>query len=170
MRRALIISLTGALALPIFAGEPKKEPQPQPQTAAQTAAAPAKTDSKLVKAAKLSNRRNGSRKGTIVITNETLRSGKGHITTTAAQPPLRVPEPKPGPEQLLAEKQAKRAAENKKLEDARAEAARKAAEHREKVRREGAEQAEEGIYESMENDPAAAEHAAEIGSEKKPPL
>jgi hypothetical protein len=168
MKRALIISLAGALALPIFAEEPKKEAQPQPE---QQAAAPVSTDSKLVQAAKRSNRKNG-RKGTILITNETLRSSRGHITTAAAQAPLNVPEPKPGPEQELAAKQAKRAADKKRIEDARADAARKATEHRTSLRRDAAEQAEEGLYEDPEGmgDPAVAEHAAETAGDAKPPL
>jgi len=169
MKRALIISLAGALALPIFAEEPKKEAQPQP---GQQAAAPVSTDSKLVQAAKRSNRKNGGRKGTILITNETLRSSRGHITTAAAQAPLNVPEPKPGTEQELAAKQAKRAADKKRIEDARAEAARKATEHRSGLRRDAAEQAEEGLYEDPEGmgDPAVAEHAAETAGDAKPPL
>ena len=167
MKRALILSLAGALALPIFADEPKKEAKPQ---AEQQADAPLATDSKLVRASKLANRKNG-RKSSILITNETLRSSKGHITTTAAQAPLNVPEPKPGPEQELAAKQAKRAADKKRIEDARAEAARKAAEHRSNLRRDGAEQAEEGVYESDSNDdPAAAERAADLATDPKPPL
>jgi hypothetical protein len=125
----------------------------------------------MVQAAKRSNRRNG-KKGTIVITNETLRSSKGHVTTTAAQAPLNVPEPKPGPEQELREKMAKRAADKQRIETARAEAARKAAEHRTKLRRDAAEQAEEGLYEDPDGtgDPAEAEHAAENVSDPKPPL
>ena len=167
MKRALILSLAGALALPIFADEPKKEAKPQAQ---QQADAPLATDSKLVRASKLANRKSG-RKSSILITNETLRSSKGHITTTAAQAPLNVPEPKPGPEQELAAKQAKRAADKKRIEDARAEAARKAAEHRSNLRRDGAEQAEEGVYESDQNDdPAAAERAADLATDQKPPL
>ncbi|HYK00936.1 MAG TPA: hypothetical protein VE974_04215 [Thermoanaerobaculia bacterium] len=168
MRRVLIISLTGALALPIFADEPKKEAQPQSET---QAVAPAAGDSLMVQAAKRANRRN-PKKGTILITNETLRSSKGHITTTAAQAPLNVPEPKAGPEQELREKMAKRAADRKRIEDARAEAARKAAEHRGKLRRDAAEQAEEGLYEDPEGmgDPAVAEHAAETAGDPKPPL
>lgn len=166
MKRALIISLASALALPLFAEEPAKQAQPQSE---KQVAAPATTDSPLVQAAKRSNRR-GAKKGTILITNETLRASKGHVTTTAAQAPLNVPEPKPGPEQLVAEKQAQRDADRKRLDGMRAEAERKAAEHREAVRREGVEQAEEGIYESLDGDPAAAEHAAETAGDKKPPL
>jgi hypothetical protein len=168
MKRALIISLAGALALPISADEPKKAAQPQPET---QAVAPAPGDSPMVQAAKRANRRNG-KKGTIVITNETLRSSKGHVTTTAAQAPLNVPEPKPGPEQELREKMAKRAAEKLRIEEARAEAARKATEHRTKLRSDAVEQAEEGLYEDPDGtgDPAAAEHAAETAGDQKPPL
>ncbi|HEX8616523.1 MAG TPA: hypothetical protein VF911_02950 [Thermoanaerobaculia bacterium] len=167
MKRALIISLAGALAFPIFAGEPKKEAK---ATASTQATAPAVSDSPLVQAAKRSNRRNG-KKTTIVITNESVRSSKGHITTAAQQPaPLSVPDPAPGPEQELAERQAKRASEARRLEAARAEAAAKAKEHRENVRRNATQQVEQGMYESLEGDPASAEHVAETTGDKKPPL
>lgn len=169
MKRALILSLAGALALPMFAEEPKSTEAEPAETPKQTAAPATTADSPLVRAAKRSNRKNG-KKATIVITNETLRNSKGHVTTTAAQAPLNVPEPKPGPEQELAEKLAKRAADAKRLADARAEAAKKAAAHRDAIRRNAAEEAEEGMYESLDGDPAAAEHAAESTTENKPPL
>jgi hypothetical protein len=167
MKRALILSLAGALALPLFGEEPKQDTRVQP---AQQAAAPVTAaDSPLVQAAKRANRKN-ARKGTILITNDTLRNTKGHITTTAAQAPLNVPEPKPGPEQQLADKQAKWEADKKRIEDVRTENARKAAEHRQNLRRDAVEQAEEGIYEGEDTDPAAAEHAAEATGDRKPPL
>jgi hypothetical protein len=167
MKRALIISLAGALAFPTFADEPKTETRTAASAQAPASATP---DSPLVQAAKRSNRRNGKKTTTIVITNESVRSSKGHITTAARQPqPLNVPEPKPGPEQQLAERQAKRAREEKRLEDARAEAAAKAKEHREKLRRNAAQEVEQGMYENLEGDPASAEHVAETAGDKKPP-
>lgn len=170
MKRVLILSLAGALALPLFAEEPKStETKPAEAPKQATAAPAANADSPLVQAAKRSNRKNGGKKTTIVITNESLRASKGHITTTSAQAPINVPEPTPGPEQQLAEKQAKRAAEAKRLEETRAANAKKAAAHREAVRRNAAEGAEEGLYEGLDTDPAEAEHAAGSTS-GKPPL
>jgi hypothetical protein len=168
MKRVLILSLAGALALPLFAEEPKSTETKPADAPKQTTVAPANADSPLVQAAKRSNRKNG-KKAAIVITNESLRASKGHITTTSAQAPINVPEPTPGPEQQLAEKQAKRAADAKRLEETRAANAKKAAAHRETVRRNAAQSAEEGLYEGLDTDPAEAEHAAGSTS-GKPPL
>lgn len=171
MKRALTLSLTlgiaTALAFPLVAEEPKQAPATQP--AANAAAPAATTDSPLVQAAKRSKRRSSLK--SIVITNDSVKSSKGRVTTSnAVPPPLNVPEPTAGPEQQLIDTNAKRAAEKKAYEERRAEALRKSAANRERVRADTAAQAEEGIYERLDSDPAAAERAAGAAAgDDKPP-
>ena len=175
MRRALALSLAAAIALPLFADEPKtaeQKPATAPAaTSTDATAAPAVPESPLVAAAKRSKKRRAAGK-TTVITNETLKESKGHVSTAHTErKPLNVPEPTPGPEQTLAMKQAKAAAEAKAQEAARAEENRKAAAEAELKRAAGAALAEEGLYETLDGDPATGEAAAEKASEpeQKPP-
>lgn len=167
MKRALTFMLTAALAFPLFAEEPKKTTATQPAATAQAPAAT--TDSPLVQAAKRSKRRSSLK--SIVITNESVKSSKGRVTTSnAVPPPLNVPEPTAGPEQQLIDTNAKRAAEKKAFDERRAEAVRKSAANRERVRAETAAQAEEGLYDRLDGDPAAAERAATAAAgDDKPP-
>ena len=154
MKLALSLTLAALVTLPLAAEEAKKTAD-QPKTA----------DSPLVAAAKR-GRANRAKKS-IVITNETLRTSKGHVTTTTkvdAAPVI--PEPVLGPEaKLLAEKKKNEAAA-KALAAKEAEEKRIAEEKRAKAREGHANQIEEGLYE--DGDPAAVEHTAE--ESQKPPM
>ncbi len=121
----------------------------QTQPAATTSTAP---DSPLVAAAKKTNRAASKR---IVITNETIKSSTGHITTTKIQPSISVAEPAKGAEQVMYEtklKEKERAAERGKL-------AKKAADEKQKQTARLAAAAEENG--GFEADPAQTEHQLE---------
>ena len=132
MKRVLTIAAAVLLTLPVLAEETKKEKKAEPQ------AKPA-VDSPLVAAAKRTNR--GAKKR-IVITNDDVRTARGHITTTNTNRPVHVPEPLPTPEMVAAENAAK----------AKVVAAEKAAKADEKKKaeeaklRRAAEMAEAGEY------------------------
>lgn len=167
MKRALMLSLTAVLALPIFGSEPEnarkkettakkssaaREPEAQPEAAASV-------DSPLVAAAKRSARRGKTSR--IVITDETLKAaaGKGHITTTSVTESIKLPPPaeplRPTPEMIAAAK----AAEERKAKEAELAAARKR--DRERQRQlavaAAADEDEDGLYQDFDDDPAAAE-------------
>lgn len=113
MKRALILTLTAILASPLLADETKKAEEKKKSetttTAAATAPAPvASTDSPMVQAAKRANRL-GRKSTSIVITNESLKGSKGHITTTTSQHPVNVPAPKPTAEEKAVAAKAKAA-------------------------------------------------------------
>lgn len=163
MKRALPIVLV--LALPLMAEEKKAEEKQAATATASTAseAQAVQPDSPLVAAAKRANRL--GKKPAYVITNETLRTsgGSAHVTTTTNQPAIQMPKPleppRPTPEMVAAQAQAK---ERKKLAE-QAEKDRLARE--EQVRRAEQEAAarEEG-YDGMQDD--AAEF---VGSQPPPP-
>jgi hypothetical protein len=159
MKPALTLALTAILGLPLLAQEPKKT---EGTEAVKT------TDSPLVAAAKKS-RASRAKKQAIVITNESLSRSKGHVTTTKVDAAPVVAEPEPGPEaKLIAEKKKNEAARRAQEEKLAAE--KKAAEARRMRAREAyAEQGEEGLYETLDGDPAAAEGAAERATSEKPP-
>lgn len=172
MKRALALSLTAVLGLPLLADEPKNAGQKSAATPAATTtdAATTAAESPLVAAARRSKKRRAAGK-TNVITNETLKNSKGHVSTAhTARPPLNVPEPAPGPEQTLAIAKAKAAAEAKAQEAARTEEQRKADAERERKRAAAATIAEEGVYEALESDPAVGEATADDATQaEKPP-
>lgn len=153
MKHALSLTLVALVSLPLFAEEAKQAAETQPKTA----------DSPLVAAAK---RGRASRaKKSIVITNESLKSSKGHVTTTTIEAAPVVAEPAEGPEaKLIAQKKRNDAAI--KAREAKIAEERKAAEEkRAKAREMYANQVEEGLYD--DGDPAAVEQSAE--QSQKPP-
>ena len=170
MKRALTITLAMAVALPLFAEEPKKSDKKTTtastaQIQEQTSKPVTQQDSPLVAAAKRANRL--GKKKTNVITNETLSQyGKNARITTGSENPAALPAlgpaPAPTPEMQM---DAKRAAERKKAQEADAKA-KKLAEEREKKLAYAASQAEEGLYDSDEDDPAAAERAHDEAAKK----
>lgn len=166
MKRALTLSLAAILSFPLLSEEaPKAEEkaaQPKTETAAPAPIQPG--DSPLVQAAKRSTRRQGSTKA--VITNASLKKSKGHVTTTTVQRPIVVPPaPEAGPEGKLAEQQAAKAAEEKRLREIRAQKEQKTA-TRDQRRASAADAAEDTGYDTEDHDPADAEQAA---NEQKPP-
>lgn len=112
MKRAWILPLAVAAALPLFAQETKSDTKPAEKTVEKKAEQPkapaapattataqpapaASTDSPLVAAARRAAKNRTRAKGT-VITNDTLASsgGNAHITTTANQAPVPKIEPR----------------------------------------------------------------------------
>lgn len=118
MKRMTMI-LAVLLALPLFAGEQEQE---------KTKPAAGSTDSPLVAAAKKTNR---AKPKSIVITNHTVKTSTGHITTTTNSRIPIIPEPAPSSEVKYNEERAK----------AKVEAAKKAAEDQEKEKKRQVEMA-----------------------------
>jgi hypothetical protein len=119
----------------------------KPATTQTTTAAP---DSPLVAAAKKTNKLNGKKR--IVITDESIKTSKGHISTTKFQSNFNVAEPQRSTEQVLYEtkvKENERAAERAKLQKAADEKKQK------QIARAVAAAEDDGPYEV---DPAAVEH------------
>jgi hypothetical protein len=132
------LSLLLLLAIPLFASE----------------------DSPLVAAAKRNGRAKMPKK---VITNETVKASKGHITTTAVQPPIDLSAlPKPPKPAAVTGKAQKPKPESQAVAD------NKAAEKRERRKARAAAAAEEGMYDVIDDDPAIAERAVQE-AEQKPP-
>jgi hypothetical protein len=103
-----------------------------------------------VAAAKKKNATSGKKR--IVITDETIKTSTGHITTTKIQPTINIPVVAKTAEQSLAESKAKekeRAAERAKLEKAAADKKQKA------MARAAAAADDEGPFDT---DPASTEH------------
>lgn len=173
MKMLLLLPLAVLVSMPLHADEPKA------QETASAAAEPAPADSPLVSAAKRANRL-GKKKPANVITNESVKRSKGHITTTTVQHSVDVPKPQMAPSEAAAlkKRQADREAARVRLT---AEA--KAREQEEAAlakRARAAAIAEEGYYENPDDDPARAEQDAEQAtagettpatttSEQKPP-
>lgn len=174
MKRALTLVVALGLGAAASAADPETKPAAKDASkpAAQPAAAPQVTeaaqDSPLVAAAKRANRK--GRKGTNVITNETLaKTGAGaHITTTTVQRPFVAPKayepPAPTPEMVAI--QAREAEKRRAAEEA---AVRKKAEEAQKrAAAAAAAGAEEGMYHDADLDPAEAERAQEDANRKPP--
>jgi hypothetical protein len=140
MKRTLI-SLAGLLVAGSLIAATEKPAAPQTTTAP--------PDSPLVAAAKKSNRIGKKR---IVITDETVKTSTGHLSTTKYQNDFHIQEPEKTAEVILAETKAKereRAPEREKLKKEAAEAKQK------QIARAVAAAEEEGPY---QEDPAAVEH------------
>ena len=103
MKRLLLFVTAALVSLPLAAAETK------PQDPAPPAESP------MVAAAKKANR--GASK-TAVITNESLKGSKGHITTTTIISNPKVPEPEPTPEMKHAAQQKKNAEAQAKADEA----------------------------------------------------
>jgi hypothetical protein len=177
MKRLVILSLAAALAFPLAADEPQKTaaaPQleattPADAAAVQATAAPAtQADSPLVAASKRSGRRN-KKTASKVITNETLKSSKGHITTTTNQRPVNVPVPKLTPEEEKLQEQKELAAHQAKVRTIGDSEKKKAEEEKQRKLAAAAASAEEGLLENLEDDPTTLEAAAEDASKKQKP-
>lgn len=166
MTRFLTIPLTLFMALPLFADEPKTQPSSEKAPTTKTAPAASTTDSPMVQAMKRANRQ--GKKPARVITNETLRTSKGHVTTTTAQQPVDVPEPQLSPNELAEQNMVRAREQEAKLKELGAAKEKEAAEKRERRLAASAERAEEGLYEELDDDPAQAEREAEEAREKPP--
>lgn len=166
MTRFLTIPLLFLAALPLVADGKKPEKATEKPRAEATTTAPAETDSPLVQAMKRANRQ-GKKPGR-VITNETIRSAKGHITTTKEQHPVDVPEPQLSPNELAEQNMVRVRQEEAKVRQLGAEKEKKAAEERERRIAASAARAEEGLYEELDDDPARAEREAEEARQKPP--
>ena len=155
MKRLLLFVTAALVTLPLAAAETTKQAPPPP------------AESPMVAAAKKANR--GSSK-TTVITNESLKGAKGHVSTTTIVSTINVPVPEPTVEmkhradqKKAAEAQTKTAAADKKKEDEK-----KARDTRLAV----AAEAYEGGY--SDGDPAVVEKAldeaakAQAAEQKKP--
>ena len=180
MKRSLMLTLLLTAALPLCADDPKPaQPEAAAPEAATTATAP--EESPLVRAARRANRL-GRKPGT-VITNESVKKSKGHITTTTNQRPLVIPKPEMASDEAAAIKKRNLAREQAKVlvigEEKKKQQELEALERRARA----AEMAEEGYFEDPEDDPARAERDADEGgrddganppatntpSEQKPP-
>ena len=177
MKRALTI--LALAALPVFADEPAKTTtatQAAPATAAtrpQTiSAAPATpADSPMVAAARRSKR---GKKSAHSITNANLGTygKKAHVTTTARQEPIVMPEPLPPSAPTAEMKHAAERAEARKAAEVEAEKKKKEEEKRKAKTAAAAERNEEGMYGETDADAGFSENDArkpERPKEEKPP-
>jgi hypothetical protein len=182
MKRSLMLTLLLTAALPLCADEPKPA-QPEAAAPATATATTATTpeESPLVRAARRANRL-GRKPGT-VITNESVKKSKGHITTTTNQRPLDIPKPAMASDEAAAIRKRNAAREQAKVlvigEEKKKQQELEALERRARA----AEMAEEGYFEDPDDDPARAERNADEGgrddganppatntpSEQKPP-
>ena len=176
MKRVVTFLMPLAIALPLLAGEAKKSSSEQTTTAAAetspTATAapaqePVQQDSIYVQAAKRANRL--GKKPTNVITNETLKHSKGHVTTTSTQAEIKMPALYVPESQIAAKKAAMQAAEAERVKRIADEKAKKKAETRQRIIATAAAAAEEGYYDEEEDDPATLEAAADqAAADQKP--
>lgn len=146
MKHALIAVSTILVVSFAFAGETTM----QPTTTS--------GDSPLVKAAKSTNRS----KKSIVITNESLKTSAGHITTTKSQPPVYVP-PSAKSEQAYQELHPLKVAPRQEKPD---DAKKAAAQRQQRIERMASEAEDEGPF--SETDPAMLEHQLEKNAQQAP--
>ncbi|HVS30146.1 MAG TPA: hypothetical protein VMS98_01710 [Thermoanaerobaculia bacterium] len=152
MKRVITLAAAVLLSFPLIAAEEEKgkTTEPQAKPAVDSQAKPA-VDSPMVAAAKRTNR--GAKKS-IVITNEDVKNSKGRLTTTSVVRQVFVPEPRPTPEMVAAEKAAKaRAIEAEQA--AKVAAARKAEQDRMERAAYNAEEGGEDAY--VGGDPGSAD-------------
>ncbi len=116
--KRLALALSVVIAVPLFAGDGQKAQDKS--TEAQATAAPA--ESPLVQAARRTKR--GTSK-TVVITNATVKTSKGHITTTTNSQIVKLPEPAPSSEVIY----------NELRQKAKVEAGKQAAEQQERAKK-----------------------------------
>lgn len=140
MKRTLI-SLAALLAAATLVAATEKPAVPQTTTTA--------PDSPLVAAAKKSNRPGKKR---IVITDETVKTSTGHLSTTKFQNDFHVQEPRKPIEVVLAETKAR---ERERAGEREKRAKEAAAAKQKQIARAVAASEDEGPY---QDDPAAAEH------------
>ena len=166
MKRLLILGALAFLSFPLLADEKKTAAESSGKTTA-ASATPASSDSPLVAAAKRSKRATSKR---TVITDETVKTAKGHVTTTDSTYSPKLSEKiEPSAEVVANEKRAKERAEaEKRANEERGAAAERQRELARKARlAEQAEQAEDGYEDDV--DPAQLERdIAAAAAEKKP--
>lgn len=160
MKSLVTLGIVALMAVPVLAEEPQKT-----------------ADSALVAAAKKSRERRKKPSAT-VITNDTLAkssSGKAHVTTTAHQREIKMPEVLP-PAEPSAEERAAKVIQLKNSQEAEAAAkAKKASEAKAKRVRAAAETGEDDYLADEEVDSADAErrvreaHEDKKSTEQKPP-
>lgn len=173
MKRVLLVLVAATLAVPLWSDEVKKE-QPRPAKPAESA--PATTtistttsssgDSIFVQAARRANRK--GKKPTNVITNDTLSKsgGKSHITTTASQYAVSIPEVEPTAEMKARVVQA----EAKKAADEKAAAERKKAEARQERMNQTAATEDEDLFNGENPEEIApADQGPGSQNEQRPP-
>lgn len=163
MKRALTMLLALTLSLPLLAAEQKEASKPKSD---EVKAAEPQLDSPMVQAMKRANRQ--GRPTAKVITNETIKASKGHVTTTTVQRSVNVPEPELTPTELAAKNAAERRQQEQKSRIIGASEAQKAAAEKERRIAERASRSEEGLYEGLDDDPAQAEHEADEASQDQP--
>lgn len=164
MKPLLMLTLLVTAAIPLGADEPKPA---QTQTAAQEEAPAKEDESPLVRAARRANRL-GKKPGT-VITNDSVKKSKGHVTTTTVQRPIHVPKPEMPADEAAAIKKRESEREQARVQVI-GEEKRKQQELEARARRaSAAEMAEEGYYENPDDDPARAERDADEASRDNPP-
>lgn len=159
MKRSLMLTLLLA-ALPLSADEPKSG-QPQ-AAAAQGTTTTAADESPLVRAARRANRL-GKKPGT-VITNESVKKSKGHITTTTVYRPIEVATPAMPAGEAAAIRKREAEREQARVHVIREEKKKQAEFKTLERRARAAEMAEEGYFEDPDDDPARAEREAEEAS------
>ena len=165
MKRLLILGSLAFLAVPLLADEKKKADASSRKATAAPATA-SSTDSPLVAAAKRSKRVSSKR---IVITDETVKTSTGHLTTTDSTYLPKLSETiAPSLDVVTNEERAKERAEAEKR--AAAERTAEAERQREMSRKarlaEQAEQAEDGYEDDA--DPAQLERDLATEAGKKP--
>lgn len=166
MNRFLTLPLAFLIALPLAADEPKAQTQKAKSGSATVAPAAPAADSPMVQAMKRANR--AGRKPGRVITNETLRTSRGHDTVTTTQRSVEVPEPQLSDYERAVQDMARAREEDAKVRAVGEEKQKRAAEERERRAAASATRAEEGLYEEVDDDPAQAERAAEETRDKPP--
>jgi hypothetical protein len=141
MNRTLTFAMIFALAMPLFAAEPRPVANPTQPTVPD--------ESPLVAAARRANRL--GKKPAYVITNENLVTSGGHFTTTEQQIPFVTPLARPAGPTPQAQQQQQTAAQAKAAQEKKAE------EERLKVMKQ-LQMQYEGETLNEDQDPAAIEH------------
>lgn len=166
MKRSLMLPFLLAAVLPLRADEPKAaQPEAAATEATTTTAAP--EESPLVRAARRANRL-GKKPGT-VITNESVKKSKGHVTTTTVQRPIEVATPRMASDEAAAIRKREQEREQARVrvigEEKRKQQELETLERSARA----AEMAEEGYFEDPDDDPARAEREADETSRGEDP-
>ena len=171
MRTILTVTLL-ALAGAIAADDAKKQETtgttaPVTTTLSETSGPAGTEDSPLVRAARRANRL--GKKPATLITNESVKKSRGHITTTTQQRSVDVPVPKMAQSEKAALDARAAAKEQARVRVIGEEKAKKEAEEALARKARAAQAAEEGYYENEDYDPARSEHEADAATNDNPP-
>lgn len=178
MKRSLMLTFLLAAVLPLRAEDPKTAP-PEAAAPEATTTTAAPEESPLVRAARRANRL-GKKPGT-VITNESVRKSKGHITTTTVQRPIEIATPRMASDEAAALRKREQEREQARVRVIGEEKSRQQDLAALERSARAAEMAEEGYFEDPDDDPARAEREADetsrgdddppakATSEQKPP-